>query len=52
MAKMNEETLAELLKNPKELADTIRKAKIAAEILQRSGRAGAGAGAAYRSGTE
>jgi len=52
LARTNEEALAELLKNPKKLADELRRAKVAAELLRKSGQVGAGAGAGARSGME
>lgn len=52
MQRVNEEALSELLQNPKKLAEALDKAKVSAELLRRSGRAGASAGAAARSGKE
>lgn len=52
LQRMNEEALSELLKDPKRLAETLRKAKASAELLRRSGQVGAGGGAAARTGTE
>ena len=52
LARMNEEALAELLRNPQQLSDTLRKARAAAEYLRISGKAGAGASAGARSGME
>lgn len=49
---MNEQALAELLRNPKKLAEELTRAKAAAELLRRSGKLGAGTGAGVRSGME
>ena len=48
MARKAEEALSELLKNPQLLAEELRRAKAAQELLINSGRAGAGMGAALR----
>jgi hypothetical protein len=50
MARKQEEALAELLKDPKQLAEALRKAKISADLLRQSGQAGAGISAATRTG--
>lgn len=48
MARKAEEALSELLKNPQLLAEELRRAKTAQELLINSGRAGAGTSAALR----
>lgn len=52
MARANEESLAALLQNPQGLSDAMRKALASAELLRKSGRAGAAADAGYRTGRE
>lgn len=49
MQRQSEETLARLLQNPEALADELKRAALAAELLKNSGRVGAGASAAARS---
>ncbi len=52
MQRVNEEALSELLKDPKKLAEALRKAKVSAELLRQSGQVGAGTGAGVRAGRE
>lgn len=52
MARKSEEALADLLKDPKALAEALKKAKTAQDLLDASGRVGAGAGGGIRTRTK